>query len=450
MKYDSAVSEEAFVDDPHWLRATRWLLPLLAIAHLVFAHLYSIRTPYREGGILLHQGRAEVPDIGAPDERQHVNYVQRLVSGQGFPVFRPDDPELYESYQSHQPPLFYVLAAGWSRLLGIDDLTSQASGRTLRLLNGILGAGLVFGVFFMGWWGFGRLSVALTAAAVAALLPMNIALSGAVSNDPLLFLLCTWSLAICALGVRDGWTIRRALALGILVGLAALTKTTALGLFPIALFAMLWTKDRDWRLIALGAGTALLLALPWWIRNQTLYGDPFAIRAFNQAFVGSPQASSFLEVLGPWGYWTGFNELELGVGWWTARSFFGVFGYMDIFLPGALYRVLIAAMLVAVLLWVLAVSRSDWREYQKVHWLYGLFLLIVLLLFVRFNLQYFQAQARYLFPAIGVIAVGVGVAVAATVRSQWLIGFCAIMGLLVALNLYVLSILPEEFARRTG
>ena len=46
---------------------------------------------------------------------------------------------------------------------------------------------------------------------------------------------------------------------------------------------------------------------------------------------------------------------------------------------------------------------------KALHLITGVFFLIVLALFVRFNAQYFQAQARYLFPAIGVVAVGVGI-----------------------------------------
>src|SRR5262249_28116541 len=38
-------------------------------------------------------------------------------------------------------------------------------------------------------------------------------------------------------------------------------------------------------------------------------------------------------------------------------------------------------------------------------WLLGLYTLFVLASFLRFNMEYFQAQGRYLFPALGPIAI---------------------------------------------
>ncbi|MEJ5169517.1 MAG: hypothetical protein WHU10_00875, partial [Fimbriimonadales bacterium] len=98
-----------------------WQAAVVLVAlHAILAIGYASLTPYRAAGRILLQGHAPAQDIGAPDERQHANYVQRLLDGGGLPVFDPKDPNLYETYQSHQPPLYYVLAAGWCRALGID------------------------------------------------------------------------------------------------------------------------------------------------------------------------------------------------------------------------------------------------------------------------------------------------------------------------------------------
>lgn len=443
LQHDSAGRDVMEDQEVVWMPRLRWILPLIAIAHLLLAFGYARETPYREAGILRFQGRAPAQDIGAPDERQHVNYVHRLARGEGFPVFDPKDPNLYETYQSHQPPLYYLKAAGWAKMLGLDIL-SESGGRGLRLQNAIIGAGTVVGVFFLVYWGFRRVSASLIASAFAALLPMNVALSGAVGNDPLLIFFCTWTLGLCALGLRDGWTVGRAVALGVLVGLAALTKTTAVALMPVASLALLWPSPRRWNLFALAGGIALLIPMGWWIRNQQLYGDPLAIGAFNEAFVGSPKASMFIGELGALDYWLHW------VGWWTARSFFGVFGYMDIFLPDTLYRLLMAGMLVIVLLWFLSLTKGIPKEEARVHWLNGLFLLIVLALFLRFNMQYFQAQARYIMPALGVIAAGVGIGLASSLRGRWPMGLYGLMALLLGLNLYILSWLPGQFEQRLG
>ena len=178
-------------------------LCLVVLAYLGFAAFYAVKTPYRTPGLLLNQGRALVPDIGAPDERQHVNYVTRLLDGQGFPVLVPGSPDLGETYQAHQPPLYYVLAAGFAKVVGV--------GAQLRWLNILIGIGTLLGVFYLAKWGFEDEWLGVVAAMVAGLMPMFVALHAAVGNDPLLFLLCTWTAALCARGVRKGWSVSLAL-----------------------------------------------------------------------------------------------------------------------------------------------------------------------------------------------------------------------------------------------
>ena len=206
------------------------LASIVALVHLLLACYYASITPYRTPGILLGQrgpdgGPAKIPDVGAPDERQHANYVLHLLDGKGFPVLDPKDPNLGENYQSHQPPLFYLLEAGWTKITSAD-IESSSDGLKVRSLNALIGAVTVVGVFFVGLWGFKREDVGVIAATFAALLPMNCALSGSLSNDPLLYCLVTWTLAFCAKGIREGWDLKLAIATGVATGLAIITKTT--------------------------------------------------------------------------------------------------------------------------------------------------------------------------------------------------------------------------------
>jgi 4-amino-4-deoxy-L-arabinose transferase-like glycosyltransferase len=439
-----------------------------AILHLLLSGWYAAVTPYRTGGILLGQrdpktGQFQsVPDVGAPDERQHANYVLHLLDGKGFPVLDPKDPNLGDNYQSHQPPLFYVLEAGWSKLI-VGDLTNSSDGFKLRLLNGLIGMLTVIGTFFIGRWGFKRDDLGIMAAAFVALLPMNCALSGALSNDPLLFCLCTWTIALLARGCVEGWTMKLAVGVGLLVGFAILTKTTAIALLPVLLLSLfLGANKPQVKHVAVCALALLVVAAPWLARNQSLYGDPLAVSAFNEAFKGSPSRELITDIAQVQNqgkdpnlaYWTDW------VGWWTVRSFFGVFGYMDIFLnekgvpstgpanPNALYRMLLALGVVALALWALALRRPEWKEHKRMHWLLGSFLLIVVVLFLRFNAQYFQGQARYLFPAIGGIGIGVGIASLQLARSNWRAGLAIVAGVLLLLNIYALARLPGEFSKR--
>jgi 4-amino-4-deoxy-L-arabinose transferase-like glycosyltransferase len=450
------------IADDSGLRRALPILLLLALAHFVLALWYAQATPYRTPGVLFSQKNPEtglpqaVPDVGAPDERQHANYIAHLREGKGFPVLvwqlpNPADPskplrnpDLGETYQSHQPPLYYLLAQGWSSLTGADP--TGPTGIRIRWLNGLIGAGTVVGVFYACFWGTGRTGLSLVAAGFAAFLPMNLALSGAISNDPLLFLLCTWFLGVGALVLRDGLEWKYVLWLGVLLGLASLTKTTAISLFAVFAYLALARRGDQEAIVRVGAAFMLGIAIVafWWMRNNSLYGDPLAMTAFNEAFVGSPQAFAFIHTFGMGGY------LLNWVGGWTAQSFFGVFGYMDIFLrPHALYWVLGVLLLVGLLGFLWRATQGFSKGEKQFHVMNAVFLVVVVLLFIRFNLQYFQGQARYVFPAIAPISIGValGWTALAKDRAKWAgVGTVAV---LFALNLYILSSLPEQFKART-
>lgn len=436
------------------LSTARWLAIAVAVAHVCLAVWFANITPYRSPGIVRYLRDAQVQDIGAPDERQHVNYVRHLLEGKGFPVFHPNDPNLYESYQSHQPPAYYLLAAAWCKVAGIRDPASAETGPRLRYLNALLGGLGVFTVFLLGYWGFKRPEVGLAAATFAAFLPMNVALSGAVSNDVLLFLLCTLVLAFSAKGIQDGWSLRLCLATGVCTGLALLTKTTALGLLPAVLLAVVLSGQGRPHLKGWVAAIVPMLLLPlfWWLRNERLYGDPLAMNAFKQAFTGSAQASTFIQGYGLPGY------LINWVGWWTARSFFGAFGYMDIWLnetglptgaaPNALYRVLIVLSVIAFLGWLGSWKRYDEGRSRSVQGMNLVFFLVIALLFLSFNMQYFQGQARYLLPAIGPISCGFGLGALTICKGRWLPAVLALAVVFGGTSVYAGIRIPDEFQRR--
>lgn len=467
---------------------------ILAALHAALALGYALVTPYREGGYLRFQGRAYAADIGAPDERQHANYVRHLANGEGFPVLNtdPSAPGAYENYQAHQPPSFYVLGSLVARVGGLD-LETRAGGLALRFLNCLIGAGGVLGVFYFALWGLRKPEIAVGAAAFAALLPMNAALSGAISNDPLLFALGSWTLALAARALREGFTLKGSLGIGLMMGLGFLTKTTAIALWPAVAFGI-YTATKQTpspfssREKSEGAGsegspapaaatkrgkkfeeaaartdlvspaTAALLALalpilmaaPWWLRNQQLYGDPLAMKAFSAAFVGSPQAAEFIKIVGPVDYWITGAQSGTGVVWWTLRSFFGAFGYMDIFYPSGLYAALSAGLLAVLAGRYLARGDSDLAGSSAVRAMGAVLFTVVLALFLRFNAQYFQGQARYLLPAIAPIAATIGIGVWGLARKRPAVGIASLALILVALDVYTLVRLPSEFDDRLG
>jgi 4-amino-4-deoxy-L-arabinose transferase-like glycosyltransferase len=423
------------------LRSNRFALAVLVALHFVLALAYAFQTPYRSPGHYALMGGIRIPDIGAPDELEHVGYIQFMVDGRGFPVLDPQNPNAGAGYQSHQPPLFYLLETGVAKLTGQTDLKQKSAGLILRSFNVLIGCADVLGVFFLGFWGFARKDLGLAGAAFFALLPMNLALSGAISNDPLLYALCTWTLAATALACRQGWTLKRGIVIGILLGLAFLTKTTAVALVPAVLVGAFLSKTRpSVKVVAAAACVALVLALPWWIRNQSLYGDPFAMKAFNEAFVNSPTRAS---LHADWGR---YLSVEFLLTW---NSFVGDFGYMDIPLPSYIAGSAAFVLAIMALGGLLALRKPEWEGGKAISYMNITFILLVVLSYIAFNIRYFQAQARYLFPAIAPISLGFGLGLIYYAGPRWKMSFNAWVVALTLMNLYIVTVyLPGEFAAR--
>lgn len=387
------------------MRGHGWLAAVAA-AFVAGTSLFIANTPYRQPGVLFLQrdpatGLPQaIPDIGAPDERQHANYVARIARGEGLPTLVVGD---FEGYQAHQPPLYYYVAAAWSQVVRAEH--DGPTGVRIRYLNILVGLATLAAVYKGARWAGADRPQAATSASLL-LLPMSLALHGAVSNDPLFYCLLTWALAWMVRAAVQGWNWGSASAVGLLSGLAMLTKTPALVALPLAA-ASWWLAPKEARrpaYLAAALGIALVLVAPWWVRNTQLYGDPLAAGAFERAFVGSPAAKTFIDALGPAGYWLNM------VAWWVSRSIVGVFGYMDIFLlerrgssaSAVLYSAALFLLGLPLLGWL---RRPGPGGIDRRAALLSLTLCVFVgLFFLRFNSVYFQAQARYLFPALGGVA----------------------------------------------
>ena len=457
-------------------------LVILMVTHFWLAAWFAMITPYRTGGILLNQrgpdGRpAYSKDMGAPDERQHANYIGYLLKEGKLPVFDPKSPTLYDDYQSHQPPLFYGLAAGIAKVIGQTDVESQSFGRSIRLLNCFVGALGVAGIFFAALWGTKSLEIACVASSFAALLPLNVALSGAISNDPLLCTLLSWVAALTLRAMCSDETVHaqlRSLIIGsFLIGAALWTKSSALVGLLVFTFAVISTMlgkqmpvDSDpSELTPYRTKFVVPLIVPFlivfaiWARNMSLYGDPLAQSAFKEAFVGSAQKSAILAAIEA-GPSAGSPEVQYWINWigyWTARSFIGVFGYMDIWFnatgkansnsdPNLLYKAIILFNFLGLgggVLWL----RSTWQENKRLGAIALGLISLTLALFVMFNNTYFQAQARYLFPALSAIATLMAIGWVQIFR-KWQIALALIVVIFGGFTVYAGTQLPSEFAKR--
>ena len=409
---------------------TRWppffTLAFLAALHFALAMGFANVVPWRTPGM---SNGVHLPDIGAPDEFAHANYVDQILTRGTLPVLEVGPAARADEYEDHQPPLFYALDALFGRLCGMTETRSSGTRLPLRGLNALFGAAAVVGTFLLGLWATDRPRVGLAVAAIVALLPMNVALSGAVSNDPLLIALSTFALAVGARALRSP-DCGHAVGLGVLTGLAVLTKLT--GLLLIATFPF-FLKDR--RHLAAALAATALLAAPLLVRNVVLYHHPLAATVFNATF---PRTVDLAALHTPRGLLRWLYVLLAG----TAMSTVGEFGYMDIPLP---YGIAVPALV----LLLLGLARGMRRDFAlvRVRRAFAFFVVLLVASYVAYNLWQVQPQARYLFPALAVPSL-VGVVGLAEGRLRPLVGL--LLAFLLAGDLYALATLPAQFAERAA
>ena len=239
----------------------------------------------------------------APDEADHYAYVVFIGAQGGLPV----GPAVT---QGKHPPLYHGLGAALTAWTGLDfdflranpdaqhgpdaiypnhfihtrleDFPWQGGALAMHLLrffSALLSTVTVWGVFALArTLAPGRPVLALAAAGFVGFLPGFLFSSGAVSNDNLAATLGTLSLLLALCIAARGWTRRRGLALGVLLGLGLLSKVSLLALWPVAALAVVLAPGwRSWTARLAAAGLSLApavpLAAPWLLRNWLLYHD---------------------------------------------------------------------------------------------------------------------------------------------------------------------------------
>lgn len=169
----------------------------------------------------------------------------------------------------------------------------------------------------------------------------------------------------------------------------------------------------------------LVIVAPWVIRNQALYGDPFASRAMLTAVsdlvVVKPLISSYFALIFPL---------------FLFHSFIGGFGWMSLWMPEWLYLLFGLFMLVSFISFVVRWSRRG-IDNRLAAVLLTMPMLNFLIL-VNINLTFDQPQGRYLFPALPALAVmgamGLG---SSPVWSKRIV--MIMLSAMVLLNVYILA-----------
>ena len=332
-------------------RSMRWFIAAILVCFIAFASAYSVLNPLFE----------------SPDEVWHYAFVQHLAGGQALPVLDPQRPGLW-AQEGGQPPLYYLVTCLFTRLLPASDWqhTLQANlladighylpdgngnafihtpveawpyrGAALaihlaRLISVLLGACTILVTYLIGReiWSK-RPWLALAGAALLAFTPMFLFISASVSNDNLITLLCSLACWLILRLIQLPPTPLRFLLLGAVIGLAALSKISGIALLAPAGLLLAWLawQHRDFKLLLWGGvcvlGAALMVAAWWYVRNWQLYGDPLGLNVF-VATIGPRQPRISL--------WQLTREWQ-----GLVRSYWGVFGWMNVVAPNWFYWLL--------------------------------------------------------------------------------------------------------------
>ncbi len=394
-------------------KVTKGTLIVILLVYILLGTLYATRTPAWQ----------------APDEPAHYNYVKFIAETGRLPELRPGDyPAAYLEeikaqgfppamsidslrYESHQPPLYYIMAAVVYRIS--HALGNPPMPLLLRLFSLALGVfGLIANHRLTRAAFPERPLLALSTTTFAALLPMHVAVTAAVNNDVLAGLILNvlvWALILIQ---RRGWTIPESLKIGALLGLAFLTKMQAYIAFGLVALTLVWDAcqvekkealpfERALRYAGVVYGTALLMGLPWVIRNVALYGpgDPLGMIRHDQVVVGQLTTAQYLEQKNLWGLLRAFGTTSF-------QSFWGQFGWMGVVLHPRIYKALaLLSGMVALGLGHLFISRYSSTTHLSSHIRRSTFLFIAwaaltTLSYIWYNTKYVQHQGRYLFPAL--------------------------------------------------
>jgi 4-amino-4-deoxy-L-arabinose transferase-like glycosyltransferase len=234
--------------------ARRFLVVLVGIA----AGAFTLRLGYALG---------IAPElVGLDDDRFYHQTALELAEGNGYvgtlDVFISGEKEATADH----PPLYPLLLSFLGRL-GARTVDAQ---RILGVCAGTLTVGAV-GLVARHVAGY-RAGVA--AAAMCAVYPAFIAADGALMSESLFGALVAYSLLQSLVLLRRP-TVRGAAILGLLVGLAALTRSEGLLLVPLlAVPVVAAAPPRRLLLVATTTAVTALVITPWVMRNIDVFGEP--------------------------------------------------------------------------------------------------------------------------------------------------------------------------------
>jgi 4-amino-4-deoxy-L-arabinose transferase-like glycosyltransferase len=322
----------------------------LVLSFGVLAGLYSIVTPMWE----------------APDETGHFGFIQQLLTTRRLP-----EQQVGVLGQSHQPPLYYIIASIVASPADLDQPTGafrhnpnfawaggdvnisrhhteetfpfRGQALAFHLARGasvLMGMVTVALTIAIGWRIFpDRLWIGLLAGALVAFNPQFLFISGSINNDALLTMTTTGILWQATRMIVDKGRPIQWLALGLWISAAFLAKSSSVIVAGVAITFLaleyMWPQSRQrthkqlLQGMLLAIGVVILLSGWWFARNQILYGDPLGWSAYQEIYAVNLRDSPLT-----WDDIRRYVTIQF-------RSFWGVFGWIILPAPAWFYTIII-------------------------------------------------------------------------------------------------------------
>jgi 4-amino-4-deoxy-L-arabinose transferase-like glycosyltransferase len=339
------------------------------------------------------------------------------------------------AHETHQPPLYYHLAAGILRAYGSSPIAAQLM--LLRYISALLGTGVILLAWFTAHTLFPHENgLALGIALFIALLPMHSFINATVNNDNLVAFLVALELYVTARIIRHGLRFPEVIALLLLTGLALGTKRTgfiAPVILVVALVAGLWDRlagsiSRRGKRLTVAAVIGALGVVSLAGLAVSLVGGPGMSRIWS--FFRLPQDAfelltdgSYVRALlrTPYPYYTRM----------VFESFWARFGWLNIRLPDAWYWLLagicvLAGIGLVVLFAGTAKRQNAWQAYQiRALSVFAIVVVLACALILVKEIAFLSyqfgvvPQGRYLFPVIVALATLLVVGLRELTPARW-------------------------------
>jgi hypothetical protein len=356
-----------------------------------------------------------VPVFEAPDEPHHWQYAAYLHQNKKLPFY---DSRFVEA---NQPPTYYLIVAPFASPSDTPPLATHldSAGRMVpdfpprffvntkadfrrywplritRLVTCILSLFAVYFAYLAGTEASGSSSTGLLSGGLTAFLPQFAFRGMNISNDALVTTTSAAAVYLIIRLARRSFTPRLGLITALAIAAAFLSKVNAI-ILPVPFVLALLTGKDNWleRVKRLWVvGVAVLAVAPWLVYNMRLYGDPLA--------TGKVMWTAVPSMIVPKAITSPYFQTEFPVVLW--HSFIGLFGWLNVAPPDALYRFFAGAGWLGGIGYAFHLIRHP--ENRRLALVLLPVPILALLAAIQFNLTFSQPQGRYLFPALTAIAV---------------------------------------------